>query len=117
MTTTYSGSCHCGHVQFEVTATLDSVMSCNCSHCSRKGFLLTFVSADQFALLQGEDQLSEYRFNKHAIAHQFCSTCGTQPFAYGAMPDGTPTRAVNVRCLAGVDLDTLDVKKVDGKSY
>lgn len=116
MSTTYSGSCHCGNVQFDVTADINSVLSCNCSHCSRKGFLLTFAPADQFTLKSGEDQLSEYRFNKHLIAHKFCRNCGTQPFAYGAMPDGSPVRAVNVRCLEGIDLDSLEVQHVDGKS-
>jgi len=117
MSNPYSGSCHCGKVQFEVKTQLDSVLSCNCSHCSRKGFLLTFVPADQFTLRSGEDSLAEYRFNKHAIAHKFCTTCGTQPFAYGAMPDGSPVRAVNVRYLEDVDLDSLQVQHVDGRSY
>jgi hypothetical protein len=116
-TTTHTGSCHCGNVQFDVNTSLDSVMSCNCSHCARKGFLLTFVPQDQFTLRSGEGSLTEYRFNKHAIAHQFCNTCGTQAFAYGAMPDGSPICAVNVRCLDGVDIDALSVQHVDGKNF
>jgi hypothetical protein len=77
---------------------------------------LTFIPASQFTLRTGKDSLTEYRFNKHAIAHQFCNTCGTQAFAYGAMPDGAPICAVNVRCLEGVDIEALPVQRVDGKS-
>src|SRR5262245_51884510 len=35
----YQGSCHCGRVSFEVEGDLGQVMECNCSHCSRKGYL------------------------------------------------------------------------------
>jgi hypothetical protein len=113
----YTGSCHCGAVKFEVDADLSSVIDCNCSHCSRKGFLLAFTPGDKFKLLSGEDNLSEYRFNKKHIAHQFCKVCGVQAFGTGAMPDGTPTKAVNVRCLDDVDLGSLVIKKVDGKNF
>ncbi|MCB4859710.1 hypothetical protein K7W03_08860 [Sphingobium sp. PNB] len=45
----YTGSCHCGAVTFTVAADAPSeAMTCNCSHCRRKGFMLTFVPADQF---------------------------------------------------------------------
>ena len=56
----YTGSCHCGAVTFTVAADAPTeAMSCNCSHCSRKGFLLTFVPALLLGpLVQGlSDQL------------------------------------------------------------
>ena len=37
-------------------------------------------------------------------------------FAHGKKPDGTEMVAVNVRCLAGVDIDKLTITKVDGRS-
>jgi hypothetical protein len=39
----YKGSCHCGQISFEVEGTLEQAIECNCSHCSRKGYLLWFV--------------------------------------------------------------------------
>ena len=39
----YRGSCHCGKIAFEVEGTLEQVMECNCSLCSRRGYLLWFV--------------------------------------------------------------------------
>lgn len=114
----YKGGCHCGAVAYEVETDLGMVIECNCSHCSRKGFLLTFVTPDKFTLRSGEDALAEYRFNKHAIAHLFCRTCGVQSFARGVTPKtGKEMRAVNVRCLEGVDLTALTITPVDGKSF
>lgn len=114
---TYTGSCHCGDVRYEVTTDLSRVISCNCSMCGRAGTLLSFVPASQFKLLQGQDSLTDYRFNKHAISHVFCKRCGIKSFAMGKMPKtGDEMRAINVRCLEGVDIDSLSVTKVDGKS-
>lgn len=113
---TYKGGCHCGAVQFEVETDLSSVIECNCSHCSKKGFLLSFTPASNFRLLSGQDALTEYRFNKKQIAHLFCRTCGVQSFAAGAMPDGSEVRGVNVRCLEGVEPASLQITPVDGRS-
>jgi hypothetical protein len=114
----YSGSCHCGAVAFTVAADPPGeAFSCNCSHCRRKGFLLTFVPEATFTLERGEEALQPYRFHKHKIEHLFCRTCGTQAFARGAMPDGSPTRAVNLRCVPAIDLDALTLKQVDGASF
>jgi hypothetical protein len=115
--TKHTGGCHCGAVRFQVEADLSQpVMECDCSHCSRKGFLLTLVPVAQFKLLSGEDALTEYRFNKEHVAHQFCRTCGVQSFAAGKMPDGTEVRSVNVRCLDDVDVGGLTITQFDGKS-
>lgn len=114
--TTHAGSCHCGAVTFEADVDLSApVLSCNCSHCSRKGFLLSFIPADSFTLKTPDAPLTEYRFNKEHIAHLFCPTCGVEAFARGNHPvTKAAIVAVNVRCLAGVDIDALTLKKVDG---
>jgi hypothetical protein len=111
----YQGSCHCGAVTFSVEAEIPAeAMSCNCSHCRRKGFLMTFVPSEAFSLASGAERLGEYRFNKHAIGHQFCQTCGCAPFAQGARPDGTAITAINLRCVPEADLDALTIKHIDG---
>jgi hypothetical protein len=113
---TYTGGCHCGKVRFEVTADMNRAISCNCSICSKKGYLLNFVPADAFKLSSGDDGLTDYQFNKKKIHHLFCSTCGIQSFARGTGPDGQKTYAVNVRCLDDMDLSKLTVTEFDGKS-
>ncbi|MCA9626455.1 MAG: GFA family protein [Myxococcales bacterium] len=114
---TYRGGCHCGKVGYEVQLELGEVMTCNCSICSKTGTMLAFVPLEQFKLLQGEEALTDYQFNKEVIHHFFCSTCGIRSFARGTGPGGNEMAAVNVRCLDDVDLDSLKIKQVDGKSY
>ena len=113
--TTYSGSCHCGKVRYQVTTDLGKVMSCNCSMCRRKGALLSFVPAEQFTLAAGEGELTNYQFNQKVIDHLFCKTCGVTSFARGSQ-NGKPMVAINVRCLDGVDPAALEIMHFDGAS-
>ncbi|MGE0174207.1 MAG: GFA family protein [Oligoflexales bacterium] len=111
----YTGGCHCGKVSFEIEAEIEKVMSCNCSICSKRGYLLTFVPAAKFKLLKGADVLSDYQFNKKVVHHKFCKNCGVGSFGQGTAPNGEATYAINVRCVEGIELDKLTVKQVDGK--
>ena len=115
-TQTVAGGCHCGAVRYEAEADLGQTMQCNCSHCAKKGFILAFTPAANFRLLSGEEQLTEYRFHRHRIAHRFCSRCGVQAFAFGSGPDGAPMAALNLRCVDGLDLAALEPQPFDGKS-
>lgn len=114
--TKHSGGCHCGHVRYEVETDLGQVMSCNCSICQKRGALLTFVPAAQFTLISGEDDLTDYQFNKKIVHHLFCGTCGVASFARGRGPDGSEMVAINVRCLDGVEIEKLTSTPFDGKS-
>jgi hypothetical protein len=117
MAQTYAGGCHCGAVRFTATADISTVIECNCSHCARKGLLLAFAPRQDFTLEKGQESLTEYRFNKRAIAHQFCKVCGVEPFSFGTDPKGVETAALNVRCFDGVDLGSLNRMPYDGASY
>jgi len=113
----YQGGCHCGKVRYEATTDLARVIECNCSHCSRKGFLLSFVTPDAFTLLAGDGELTEYQFNKHVIHHVFCKTCGIKSFAYGKGQTGEMV-AINLRCLDDIDIfkTVAEATQFDGKS-
>ena len=114
---TYAGGCHCGKVRYEVTVDLsEPAITCNCSMCGRSGTMLRFVPAAAFKLLSGAEVLTDYRFNSKAINHSFCSVCGIKSFASGIGKDGVETRAINVRCLDDVDLQSVPTRQVDGKS-
>jgi len=112
----YRGSCHCGHVAFEVEGTLESAMACNCSMCQRKGSLLWFVPRQQVTLLTPETNASAYTFNKHAINHRFCPHCGIHPYADGKDAKGNAMAAINVRCLEDIELEKIPTTHVDGRS-
>jgi hypothetical protein len=113
----FQGSCHCGRIAFDVEGELQGALACNCSMCQRKGSLLWFVPRTHFRLRTPEDDnLGSYVFNRHAIRHRFCKTCGIHPFAEATDPKGQPTAAVNIRCLEGVDLEAVPVQHYDGRS-
>ena len=112
---TYTGGCHCGKVRYEVTADLSKVYSCNCSICSKRGWILAFTTPDKFTLIQGEG-LTDYQFNKKNIHHLFCPVCGVASFGHGTGPHGEMV-SINVRCLDGVDTGALQVTPVDGRSF
>lgn len=112
----YIGGCQCGAVQYEVTVDLSRPVVCNCSRCKPMGFVLAFAPRSAFKLIAGENSTTEYRFASRTIEHRFCSTCGVESFAYGTMPDGTKTVAINVNCLRGVDARSLECTKFDGAS-
>ncbi len=112
---TMQGGCHCGKVRFKVTADLDRVTYCNCSMCSKKGFLHLIVPPEQFELLSGKDNLTTYEFNTRTAKHTFCKTCGIHAFY---VPRSDPDKIdVNVRCIDGVDLSSLPTKTFDGQHW
>lgn len=113
---TYTGGCHCGRVRYEATTDLGQVLQCNCSYCSKRGHLLTFVGPDQFVLRSGANDLADYQFYRHVIHHHFCRTCGIESFARGRTRDGREMVAVSVRCLDEVDLAAITPIPFDGKS-
>ncbi len=113
---TFTGGCHCKAVRYEISADVTKAIRCNCSHCSVKGLLLDFIPAENFKLLSGEGDLTEYRFNKKHLAHLFCKQCGVESFAQGAKPDGTKIVAINLNCIDDLDLASLSITHVDGKS-
>lgn len=112
----HQGSCHCGQVAFEVEGTIDSVLSCNCSICQRKGSLLWFVPRADLKLKTPDENARTYLFNKHHIRHRFCPTCGMQPYAEATDPKGNPVAAINVRCIEDIDLQSIPVTHYDGRS-
>jgi hypothetical protein len=96
---------------------LTGLISCNCSICSKKGAILGFVKEPQFSLISGQEDLSDYQFNKRQIHHLFCKNCGVSSFSNGADQDGSTMYAINIRCLDDVDVNALQVAPFDGKSF
>jgi hypothetical protein len=90
--------------------------ACNCSICSRSGWLLAFVDANVVKLLSGADDLKDYQFGKKSLHHEFCKVCGVRAFSRGSSPDGKATFAINLRCIQDLDTSLLPVETFDGKS-
>jgi len=113
---THSGGCHCGRVRFEVIAPKRlKVSECNCSICSKAGYLHLVVPADRFKLLSGNDTLRTYSFNTHTARHLFCSVCGIKSFYVPrSHPDGI---SVNARCIDSETIEELTVTSLNGREW
>lgn len=108
----YAGSCHCGSVKFKVDLDLDECLVCDCSICTKKGILINRIADEAFELSTPIEALGLYQFNKHIAKHYFCPTCGVHTFA---RPRSFPDMwAVNVRCLSGVDIGSIEPRQVFG---
>ncbi len=113
---THRGGCHCGRVRFEALAPARvAVSECNCSICSKTGYLHLVVRAEHFRLLSGQDALTTYTFNTGTAKHLFCSVCGIKSFYVPrSHPDGF---SVNARCLDPGTLNEMTVTPINGQEW
>jgi hypothetical protein len=113
---THRGGCHCGRVRFEVMAPAKiEVSDCNCSICSKAGYLHLVVPAERFKLVSGADVLSTYTFNTGTAKHHFCSVCGVKSFYVPrSHPDGF---SVNARCLDAGTVEAMNVVETNGREW
>lgn len=111
-----SGGCHCGQVQFRVRfAAPPELLDCNCSICSKTGYLHLIVVAGDFTLDRGQEALTDYRWGSGTARHLFCRHCGIKSFYVPrSHPDGY---SVNWRALDGVDDVQPLIRAYDGRNW
>jgi hypothetical protein len=113
--TTYLGGCHCGKIRYRVEVEKLEAVQCNCSICSKKGFIHLIVPAARFTLLQGEADLNTYTFNTGTAKHHFCRHCGIHSFYRPrSHPDGYD---INLRCLDDNAIDQFEISAFDGANW
>ena len=109
---TFTGSCHCGAVRFEITSDFPELTTCDCSICRRKNALMVKVHESQFRLLAGAESLTVYQFHTFTAKHYFCSVCGIYPFHRKRVtPDFL---GINVFCLEGFETSGIPVRATVG---
>ena len=111
------GGCHCGAVRFEalIREPRPELLDCNCSMCSKTGYLHLIVSHEDFTLVSGAEALTSYRFGTGQADHLFCRHCGIKSFY---QPRSHPEAwSVNYRALGnGHGLD-ITIRKFDGQNW
>jgi hypothetical protein len=74
------GQCLCGIVEFEVIGEIPYLYQCHCSECRKatgsSANAATFVTAENFKWISGEDKISSYR-KPSGYRNDFCSVCGS----------------------------------------
>jgi len=91
------------------------VTDCNCSICSKSGYLHLIVPKSRFELLSGSEFLTTYQFNTRTAKHLFCSVCGIKSFYVPrSHPEGY---SVNARCLDEGTVEEMLVTPSNGKGW
>ena len=109
------GGCHCGAVRFKARLPEPPVpaLDCNCSVCSKTGFLHIIVPHDDFTLESGAGALTSYRFGSGTAEHLFCGKCGVKSFY---QPRSHPDAwSVNAHCLD--QPVALLIEQFDGRDW
>jgi len=112
----HAGGCHCGRVKFEVMAPAEiEATECNCSICSKSGYLHLIVPKTRFKLVRGSEFLTTYTFNTGVARHLFCTICGIKSFYVPrSKPDGF---SVNVHCLEPQTITNIKITQFDGVNW
>lgn len=113
--TTYRGGCHCGAVRYEAYGELTRAELCNCSICTKTGYLHWYVDPQAFRLQSGAADITTYQFGTRTAKHHFCCHCGVVSFRRAR---SDPNKFdINVRCLDGVNIDALEIVSFDGENW
>ncbi|MGB5367284.1 MAG: GFA family protein [Polyangiales bacterium] len=111
----FHGGCHCGAIRYRVTVSSREGVKCNCSVCTKKGFLHLIVPEKDFELLRGAGALTTYTFGTRTAKHHFCSHCGIHSYY---RPRSHPDHVdVNVRCLEDVEPSSFRFNHFDGQHW
>ncbi|KAI1344028.1 glutathione-dependent formaldehyde-activating enzyme [Xylariaceae sp. FL0016] len=116
---TYECGCHCGYIKFAMTLSPPlpeyKVLECNCSACTRFGYLLVYPEATQVKWHNdGRARCARYQFNTKKKDQMFCPKCGASLGIDFRECVPTHTYGVNARTIYGVKLDELQYEKFDG---
>ena len=117
---TILGTCHCKATRFEVDTLPESVTSCTCTFCAKRGALWVYYAEDQVRIL------SETSPGVYAPGglnqHHFCATCGCGTFSVTpdwstGEPDMSRSRVgLSARLFDDIDLKMIPHNEVDGRN-
>ncbi|KAL2193695.1 hypothetical protein P885DRAFT_63688 [Corynascus similis CBS 632.67] len=119
---TYKAGCHCGYIKFSVTLTpplpQTEVLNCNCSACTRFGYLLVYPEASSVTWHNdSRARCSNYRFNTKNKDQMFCKHCGASiGIDFREVYKPKHIYGISVRTFFDIDLDSLTYDKLDGRN-
>jgi hypothetical protein len=111
-------SCHCGGVAYALDFTPTEIVACNCSICSKLGWLMCYTTRDHITALTPEDNEAVYRRTdiEATLEVHRCKVCGISTH-WRALDPGYTRMGVNARLIDGLDLAALPRRYVDGARW
>jgi hypothetical protein len=97
-----TGSCHCRAVRIAVPGPPEWIGSCNCSSCTKLGWLLAYYPDDGGVRIVGETV--RYIWGDRMIALHHCPTCGCGTH-WDSLGESYGKVGVNARLLDGFAVD------------
>ena len=76
---------------------------------------MRYYPPEDFSEIAGLESLTLYRFGDHLVNHWFCRTCGVYTF-HEAIDRPSHFR-LNLGCVDDLDVLSLRVELVDGRSF
>lgn len=81
MTPSYSGSCLCGAVRFDIEGEFEHFFLCHCEHCRKDTGSAhaanLFSSSAKLKWTSGEEQITQYTLPGTRHSRSFCRVCGS----------------------------------------
>ncbi|KAF7356068.1 GFA domain-containing protein [Mycena venus] len=110
----YHGNCHCGAFKFTFKAReITQAKTCDCAICSKNGYIWGQPDGDSFTVVKGdENALVSYEFGKRALAHKFCSTCGSSVMVRWKIDSMGKAALINIRTVQNLDSTKLPLGDV-----
>ena len=109
----YNLSCHCRSVNLKVETDLSIIKQCNCSMCKRKNAKMNILPKENIKSIQGEENLSLYRFGTNVAKHFFCKKCGI--YTHHFRKSDPNVIGVNIGCIDEVDSFSINCDVLDNK--
>ena len=103
------GSCHCGGVRITVPHAPEWVGSCNCSLCTKTGWLVAYYP-DADVRIEGETVA--YVWGDRMIGIHHCPTCGCGTH-WKTLGEDFGRMGVHARLLDGFDASKVEVRLFD----
>ena len=78
---TYSGSCLCNSIRYEVRGNFESFFLCHCKHCQKDTGSAhaanLFSTSAKLSWLSGEERIHTYNLPSTRHSKSFCKECGS----------------------------------------
>jgi len=113
---TVTGTCHCGTVSISAPELPRQLVSCNCSICSRTGWLGAYYHPRKITIAAKPDDMTGYVQGDRVITFWRCSYCGITTH-WTAVAAPSDRMGINARIFDRKLWENIPLEHVDGASW